>query len=77
MAEAGACNGTFSELERAFQSSVNGTRFHEKTGWRLKHPDEVSPRQIEAMQVLTFCLRLEASFFSGHFLIRTIGSANP
>jgi len=51
LAEAGACNGTFSELERAFQSSINGTRFHEKTGWRLKHPDEVSPRQIEAMQV--------------------------
>jgi len=53
LARKGACNGTFTELERIFQTSINATRFHEKTGWRLRHPDEVSPRQIEAMQV--FC----------------------
>ena len=51
MAEKGACNGTFTELEKVFQSSINATRFHEKTGWRLRSPEEVSPRQIEAMQV--------------------------
>ena len=51
MAEKGACNGTFTELEQVFQSSINATRFHEKTGWRLRNPEQVSPRQIEAMQV--------------------------
>ena len=51
MAEKGACNGTFTELEKVFQSSINATRFHEKTGWRLRNPEQVSPRQIEAMQV--------------------------
>ena len=51
MAEKGACNGTFTELELVFQSSINATRFHEKTGWRLRNPEQVSPRQIEAMQV--------------------------
>jgi len=53
LAAKGACNGTFTELEQVFQSSINATRFHEKTGWRLRSPEEVSPRQIEAMQV--FC----------------------
>ena len=51
MAEKGACNGTFTELEQVFQSSINATLFHEKTGWRLRNPEQVSPRQIEAMQV--------------------------
>ena len=51
LAGQGACNGTFTELERVYLSTMDFELHHKETGFWPRYPDDVSARQIEAMQV--------------------------